>query len=215
MNRRMRTIRSLLWVYPKTWRSEYGCELAATLHRRSLTTAVICDILRNGIRQRLRYAAPWQLGGYVSLLWMTFGTALNSIAPLSQSAYNQFFQICLLIQFAVGYKTATLPEKTLSAASLASCKAALLGIAPEILLDLLWATNLIHPTILDMNSSPSTVGYGITELCMRLAQGVPANPHRPLIFVPVLAILQAMFLGYIGAVASKTITAFKTGLHRA
>jgi hypothetical protein len=215
MNRRMRITRALMCVYPKAWRSEYGSELASTLYRRPLTAIVIIDVLRSGIWQRLRYAAPWQLGGVTLMIWMAFGTALNSVAPLSPSAYNRFFDINFLIYFLVGYRTALRSNETLRAAAFASGKAAFIAILPEIFVLSLWAAKLIHPTVLDLNGSPSIIGSGFTDFYFRLSKGVPVNLPEMLIVMPLVCLLPAMFTGYVGAVTSKTISAFRAGLNRA
>ncbi len=202
-------------VYPKAWRSEYGCELASTLYRRPLTAIVIFDVLGSGIWQRLRHAAPWQLGGVVLMIWMIFGTALNSVAPLSPSAHNRFFGINFLIYFLVGYRTALRSNETLRAASFASGKTAFVGIVPEILILSLWAAKLIHPTVLDLNGSPSIVGSGFADFCFRLSKGVTVNLPEMFVAMLLVCLLPAMFTGYVGAVTSKTVSAFRAGLHRA
>ena len=214
MNRRIRLVRALLCVYPKAWRYKYGRELASTLYRRPLTATVIIDVLRSGIWQRLRYTANWQLGGVALMIWMIFGTALNSVAPLSPSAYNRFFDINFLIYFLVGYRTALRSNETLRAAALASGKAALIATLPEIFILSLWAAKLIHPTVLDLNSSPSIIGSGFTVFFFRLSKGVPVNLPEMFVVMPLVCLLPAMFTGYIGAVTSKTVSAFRVGLHR-
>jgi hypothetical protein len=211
----MEVIRSLMCVYPKAWRSEYGRELASMLYRRPLSATVMLDVLRNGIWQKLRYAPPWQIGGSILMLWMVFGTALNSVAPLSKVAYGRFFDVNLLVYFLIGCRTATQSDKTIRNASFAAGKASLLGIVPEVLMLSLWMAKLIHPTVLDQNGSPSTMGHGLTEFCLRLSQGVPVNPYDLPLLLPLVTILPAMFVGYLGAMISKTISAFKAGLHRA
>jgi hypothetical protein len=215
MNRRMRITRALLCVYPRAWRSEYGSELASTLYRRPLTALVVIDVLRSSIWQRLRYAAAWQLGGVVLMIWMIFGIGLNSVAPLSPSAYNGFFYIDFLIYFLVGYRTALRSNETFRAASFASGKTAFIGIVPEIVILSLWAAKLIHPTVLDLNGSPSIIGSGFTEFCFRLSKGVPVNLPQMFVAMLLVCLPTAMFIGYVGAVTSKTVSAFRTGLHRA
>jgi hypothetical protein len=214
MNRRMRITRALMCVYPKAWRSEYGSELASTLYRRPLTAIVIIDVLRSGLWQRLRYTAPWQLGGVALTIWMIFGTALNSVAPLSPSAYYRFFDINFLIYFLVGYRTALRSSETLRAAAFASGKTAFICILPEILILSLWAVKLIHPTVLDLNGSPSTIGSGFTFFSLRLSKGVSVNLPEMFVVMPLVCLPLAMFIGYVGAVTSKTVSAFRAGLHR-
>ena len=214
MNPKMRIIRGLMCVYPRTWRSEYGCELANTLHQSPLTRAVIFDVLQNGICQRLRYARYSQLGGSFLLLWMLFGTVANSFSPFSGPTYGRFWAVNSVIYFLVGYLTARKPDKNLRESSFASGKAAFIAILPEFIILALWSAHLIHPTVLDLNGSPSIIGHGFTEFCFRLSKGVPVKLPEMFLVLPVASLLPAIFVGYVGAVTSKTISAFKAGFHR-
>jgi hypothetical protein len=140
---------------------------------------------------------------------MIFGTALNSVAPLSPSAYNRFFDINTLIYFLVGYRTVLRSNETPRSASFASGKTALVGILPEIFVLSLWAAKLIHPTVLDLNGSPSIVGSGFTDFGFRLSKGVPVNLSHMFVSMPLVCLLPAMMTGYVGAVMSDTISFLK------
>jgi hypothetical protein len=193
-------IRLLLRTYPHGWRSEYGEELSAILADRSFTPLMIGDVVLCGVGQRLRCAEAWQMGGIALALWLIAGTAINSFSPLSPSAYNHFFQINLLIEMAIGYIYVAHGSRRPGAAALASAKASLLGIIPELLLAALWAAHLIHPTILGMNGSPHLRGSVVTELCLRTE--ATASPVKLLLAVP-CTVAPAFFLGFIGAVLAK------------
>jgi hypothetical protein len=196
-------IRLLLRTYPATWRSEYGGELALMLASRPLTLSVGADVFFNGIRQRVRHAEVWHVGGATMGLWLIFGTALNSVSPLSQSAYNQFFRIEWWIELAIGYLYVSRYARHPAAAALASAKAALVGILPEVLLACLWAVNLVHPTILYMNGSPHIRGGGITDLCFRGDSLI--SPGKLLFSIPV-TVLPAFLIGFAGGGIAKTVS---------
>ncbi len=74
-------VETLLRVYPVDWRREYGPELAAILLSRPLTGGILGDVLRNGLRQRLRTAEPSTLVGFIMLLVILNGFVWNIIAP--------------------------------------------------------------------------------------------------------------------------------------
>src|SRR5207253_6612573 len=97
----------------------------------------------------------------------------------------------------------------------ASGKTALIGILPETFVLSLWAAKLIHPTVLDLNGSPSIIGSGFTFFSLRLSKGVPVNLPEMFVVMPLVCLLLAMFTGYVGAVTSKTVSAFRAGLNPA
>jgi len=209
---RSRIIRVLLCFFPNQWRQEYGSELAATLHRRGLTSGIFFNVITSGIRQRFRSAQPWHIGGMVSLLWLTFGMIANSMSPLPQWAYDHFFQFDFAIELAVGYKTATLLRSQHQSPALATAKAALLGMAPEFLLAILWAMHLLHPTVLAMDSTVNIQGHGFTEFVIR--SGGSVTPLELLVILPFPAI-PALFLGRLGGIVGRTVSAFRSGYRKA
>jgi hypothetical protein len=212
MSRKANLIRMLLCSYPGRWRSEYGGELALTLARRPITVSIVVDVVRSGTWQRVRRAEPWQLGGFAMAVWMVFGTALNSITPLSPRAYGFFFQVNLWITLVVGYLSVWRNGKGLISAARASAKANFMGLIPELLLTILWAVGLIHPTVLDMSGSPRIIGHGITELCVRSeAMVTPASLFVQLSIVPLLASI----VGLIGGVLARTISSFRNSIRKA
>jgi hypothetical protein len=149
------------------------------------------------------------------MLWMILGTALSSIAPMSRPLYNYFCRPLVLVPLFVGYRTASQPRTSLLAASLATAKAGLLGDLPEFLILTLWAAGLVHPTVLNLDGSISIAGHGFTDFYFRLAKGVPVRIGENFIVLLILTLLSSMFLGFIGAIASKTIAAFRAAYHRA
>lgn len=212
MTRRMKVIRILLYAYPAIWRVEYGSELAYTLARRPLTPSIVLDVTRNGILQRMRSAAAWQLGGIWMAGWLIFGTALNSVAPLSPWAYQHFFQLDLCVGFAVGYFSVSRHAQGLLRAAWASAKASIVGLLPEVLLAVFWAAGLVHPTVLGMNGAPVTLGHGITDLVFR--SDVVVSPAELLLAVP-LTFFPALVIGFAGAVTARIASALRRSRGRA
>jgi hypothetical protein len=61
-----RLVALLLRLYPRSWRKEYGVELADMLKARPLTARVCGDVVRSAMWQRLRAAQPATFVG----LWL-------------------------------------------------------------------------------------------------------------------------------------------------
>jgi len=197
-------IRLLLRIYPRAWRSEFEEELGAILRDRPFTPSTIGDVVLCGVRERLRYAEVWQIWGAALALWLTIGIIANSLSPFSRAAYEHFSLPEGIVALAIGYIYVARYHRHPAAAALASVKASLLGIIPELLLAALWAANLIHPTILDMNGSPHLYGRGITELCVRTDATV--SPATLLLVVPLTG-LAAFLSGLVGATVAMGVSA--------
>ncbi|MGA2252014.1 hypothetical protein [Terracidiphilus sp.] len=189
-------IRLLLRIYPRAWRLEYGEELSAILAGRPFTPLILGDVVVSGAWQRFRYAEMWQVGGVALALRLIIGTAANSLSPLSPAAYHHFFQINWIAELAIGYLYVARYSRHPVAAAVASVKASLVGLIPELLLAALWAANLIHPTILGMNGSPHIYGHSITDLCLRTEAA--ASPATLLMAIPV-TVISAFLAGFAGA----------------
>ena len=189
-------IRLLLRIYPRAWGLEYGEELSAILAGRPFTPLILGDVVVSGAWQRFRYAEMWQIGGGALALWLILGTVANSLSPLSPEAYHHFFQINWIAELAIGYMYVARYSKRPAVAAVASVKASLVGLIPELLLTALWAVNLIHPSILGMNGSPHIHGHSITELCLR-TEGA-ASPATLLTAIPV-TVIPAFLAGFAGA----------------
>ncbi len=209
MTRRVQAARILLRAYPANWRDRYGEELATILEGRSLTLPIVFDVLRNGLLQRIRGAEAWQTGGIVLSTWLVVGTALNSVRPFPRWAYDLFWQFDICIVIAIGYLSVSRDGKSLLAAAVATGKAALVGVIPELVLGGLWMAGLVHPTILQPNGSPMILGHGITDLCIRAGVAVP--PTRMLL-VPLAAVVPSAVAGALGAMTARFVSAFWEGL---
>jgi hypothetical protein len=199
----------LLRAYPAHWRESYGEELATIVEARPLTLPIVLDVLCNGMRQRVRSAQAWQIGGIILASWLIVGTAVNSVRPLPHFAYDLFWQLHVCIALAIGYLSSSRDRKSLLAAAIATGKAALLGIIPELTLGVLWMAGVVHPTISQLNGSPMVPGHGITDLCIRT--GVVITPMHVLM-VPLAATLPAVIAGALGAMAARFVSGLRQGL---
>jgi len=83
MKREARIIRALLRLYPKTWRQEYGPELADVLSHRPLSLRIVFDVVWNGAGQRVRDADPAMRMGVIVMLMVLTGVVWNVTVPLS------------------------------------------------------------------------------------------------------------------------------------
>jgi hypothetical protein len=209
MTGRVKAAQILLRAYPASWRDRYGEELATILEGRSLTLAIVLDVLRNGLLQRIRCAEAWQTGGIVLSTWLVVGTALNSVRPFPRWAYDLFWQFDLCIAMAIGYLSISRDGKSLLAAAVATGRAALVGVIPELVLGVLWMAGLVHPTILQPNGSPMILGHGITNLCIRAGVAVPPS-H--MLLVPLASAIPAAVVGAPGAMTARFVSAFREGL---
>jgi hypothetical protein len=212
MTMRVTIVRLMLWAYPRRWRREYGKEFAEILQTRRLSVRTILDVLKSGAIQRARHAEVWQTGGAVLAVWLILGTTLNSLKPFPRWAYHLFWHLDLCMALVIGYLSVSRDRKGPWAAAAASGKAALIGITPELLLGLMWAVGMIHPTILQSNGAPIVSGHGITDLCIRT--GAAVGPFDTLI-TPFAASIPAFVAGAFGACAPQLVQAFRQGLRGA
>ena len=68
----------LLLAYPRSWRAEYGEELAAILAQKRLGPRVALDVLLNGFKQHLERDDPWKICGVGLFLWSAIGVLAPS-----------------------------------------------------------------------------------------------------------------------------------------
>jgi hypothetical protein len=209
MTGRVQAARILLRAYPASWRDRYGEELATILEGRSLTPPIVFDVLRNGLLQRIRCAEAWQTGAIVLSTWLVVGTALNSVSPFPRWAYDLFWQFDICIAMAIGYFSISRDGKSLLGAAVATGRAALVEIVPELVLGVLWMAGFVHPTISQPNGSPMILGHGITDLCIRA--GVAVQPTHMLL-VPLAAAIPAAVAGALGAMTARFVSGFREGL---
>lgn len=81
MTIRRQIVWTLLRVYPRAWRGEYGPELTDILLACSLDVRTISDVFWNGLWQRTRVAEPSTRLGLIAMLVIFTGFVWNIVAP--------------------------------------------------------------------------------------------------------------------------------------
>lgn len=121
------TIRDLLVrAYPRSWRSEYGEELAALLAQTKLSPAVAADVLSNAARQRVRREEPWKICGATLAVWY-LTTRVAVLAFHEKNFILWYWGGGLLIVLAAGAWTVGRNDAGIWQATLDSAKAAAIG----------------------------------------------------------------------------------------
>jgi hypothetical protein len=131
------TLRNLLLrAYPRSWRSEYGEELAGVLTQKRLTLRVVADVLGGGARQHLFRDEPWKICAAALALWNL--TVLSLAAARFFIATRPTLLWCymagFLVLFVAGAGTVLRKNSGIWRATAASAKAALVGHSPDIVL---------------------------------------------------------------------------------
>jgi hypothetical protein len=141
----------LLRAYPRSWRDEYGEELAGILAQKRLTPGVAVDVLVNALRQHFHRDAPWKICGAGLALWFLMYRPV-AVFNHSRPFLLWYWSAGLLIVLACGAWTAARNKARILAAAAASAKAAVIGQAGVVVLYLL---------VLPWESAYSFRGHGI------------------------------------------------------
>jgi hypothetical protein len=130
------TLRNLLLrAYPRSWRYEYGEELAGVLAQKRLTFPLVADVLGNGARQHLLRDEPWKICAAGLALWnltvllLVFGRFFTSRPALAWCYMAGF-----LFLFGAGAWTVVRKNSAIWRATAVSAMAALVGHSPDIVL---------------------------------------------------------------------------------
>ena len=84
----------LLKAYPRSWRAEYGEELAGVLAQKRLTPALLFDVLRGAAKEHLRRDPAWRFCAAAGILWIA------AIKPLAGwPAFRPFVGLYSLVFF--------------------------------------------------------------------------------------------------------------------
>jgi hypothetical protein len=122
----------LLRAFPRSWRDEYGEELAGVLAQRRLTVSAVVDLLGNGARQHLYRDEPWKICGGALFLWNL--TVLLFARFLTRPSFLWCSMAGFLFLFGAGAWTVLRKRSGIWRATAASAKAALVGhAAPDLL----------------------------------------------------------------------------------
>jgi len=118
----------LIRAYPRSWREEFGPELAGILANRKLTPALIADVLASAALQHLRHD-PWKICALGLALW----TSSLLIMAFEGFVGRQVFLWCYftgqLFLFAAGAWTGLRDDCGIGSAMTASAKTALVPVA--------------------------------------------------------------------------------------
>jgi hypothetical protein len=143
--------RLLLQSYPRSWRDEYGEELAGILAQRRLTFGEAADVLVNALTQHVHRDAPWKICGAGLALWFLM-YRLVAVFNHSRPFLLWYFSAGLLIVLAAGAWTVARSKARIPVATAASAKAAVIGQAGVVVLYLL---------VLPWETAYSFQGHGI------------------------------------------------------
>jgi hypothetical protein len=141
----------LLRAYPRSWREEYGEELAGILAPRRLTPGIAADVLLNALKHHFHRDAPWKICGVGLALWFLM-YRLVAVFNHSRPFLLWYWSAGLLIVLAAGAWTVARSKARILAAAVASAKAAAIGQAGMVVLYLL---------ALSRESAYSFQGHGI------------------------------------------------------
>jgi len=131
------TLRNLLLrAYPRSWRGEYGEELAGVLVQKRLTLGVVADVAGNGARQHLLRDEPWKICAAALALWnlTVLLLAAARFFITTRPTLLWCYSVGFLFLFVAGAWTVLRRKSGIWRATAASAKAALAGHAPDIVL---------------------------------------------------------------------------------
>jgi hypothetical protein len=125
------TLRNLLLrAYPRSWRDEYGEELAGVLAQKRLTLGVVADVVGNGAKQHLYRDEPWKICGAGLVLWNSADFAARYLLPYP--SFLRLHMVGFLFLFVAGGWTVLRKKSGVWRSTAASAKAALAGLSPEV-----------------------------------------------------------------------------------
>ena len=132
------TLRNLLLrAYPRSWRDEYGEELAGILRKRPLTPSAAADILRGAARQRLSRGSPWKICAVSLALWTCLWTGLDSCRLVTQSILWCYYLPMAAALVGTGARGALCRHSEVRGPGWRLAGVALAGMSPDILATLL------------------------------------------------------------------------------
>jgi hypothetical protein len=191
------TLRTLLvWAYPRSWREEYGEELAGILAQQALSVTVVADVLAAAIRQHVRRDDPWKICGAGLFLWTVAGDLMNVVNS------NWFLLPLPPALFLTGAWTVVRDRSNTLSVARAVGKAAILCLLPDM------------AAVLMRGASPVLLPSGI--MCFRwgIYTGTILRPagwqYPPFLFTQV--VLPCIFTGCAGGLFGRFVNGFREGL---
>jgi len=137
----------LLRTYPRSWREEYGPELAGILSHKRLTPALIADVLASSARQHFR-RHPWKIFALCLAFWTSALLVVGIEGVLTRPELLCGWIAGQLFLFAAGAWTVLHENCGIRRATIASLKAAVVPDAAGILVvsvNLLRYWGLLNP----------------------------------------------------------------------
>jgi hypothetical protein len=118
----------LIRAYPRSWRNEFGPELAGILANKNLTPAVIADVLASAALQHLRHD-PWKICALGLGLWTSSLLIMAFEGFVDRPVFLWCYFAGQLFLFAAGAWTGLREDSGIWRATTASAKAALVPVA--------------------------------------------------------------------------------------
>ncbi len=184
-------VSALLQSYPAKWREQYGPELADLLQREPVTPAIVGNVIRSGLLQRVRQPAPWMKVALLFTLWFIAGLLGNTIHTMPEGVYTCFWAAYLPLEVITGF---WLKKSGARFPGLGTGCAVLLSSLPMSVIEVLRARNLLNPTIIDTRGHVWRSGSGFTEFAYRGEFVRPAHQFMKVYWIVVLA---GCFLSFI------------------
>jgi len=144
----------LIRAYPRSWRNQFGPELAGILAKRKMTPVLVADVLASAILQHLRHD-PWKIWALGSAVWTFSLLILASQGTIGRSAFLWCYFAGQLLLFAAGAWTGLRNDSGIWNALSASAKAALVPVAGCIAVSSLAIVQYY-------GGSPGLHGHGVT-----------------------------------------------------
>lgn len=197
----------LLYLYPKAWRAEYGDELRAMLLARPLTAAIVVDIARSAMWQRLRVVLPatWVGIGLMLVTIWAVGSMMVAPPPYVPSALSERIELVqkplqsefyVLVLFAIGFWTAVAGKQSPARAAM---RASMIASIPLALIGLLMLTGLLpHTELVPGQKIAMLSARGIVYPFYKGIQQIPAPAPLTLLLSPLLRLPGAWMWGTIG-----------------
>ena len=177
----------LVRAYPRSWRHEYGEELAGILAQSRLTPGVAADVLVNALTQHFHRDALWEICGAGLALWFLM-YRLVAVFSHDRTLQLSYFSAGLLIVLVAGAWTVARSKARILAAGAASAKAAVIGQAGVVVLYLL---------VLPWESAYSFRGHGIFYWAL---------------YTLAINLALSLVFGFAGALLGRSIARFRGSL---
>jgi hypothetical protein len=228
MTLKLRMVTALVRLYPAAWRREYGPELTDMLLTRPLSPRIISDVLRNGLRQRIRTAAPSTLFGLAVMLviltgflWNIAGPPPNgrtltdvlrpssktlptvTVTPLASDIYVLMLVWC-------GCWTHLRDRGKLSRSGVAAMRLCVIAGIPVMVAGVLMLFGILGTVVLEPGQTPTTFHEHGLAYTYYGAQHYPPTPLGVLVS-PLFRLPESWLWGVLGGVVGRWMTRLRHG----